>query len=127
MYQKPLEGDPVVAQRKRIRLGTMRLQGLIPGLAQWVRIRHCHELWCRSKMRLGSCIAVAVAWSAAVTPIRPLAWEPPHASGVAIKSKKQKHLLSYVNANSNPLAALSHLSLVLFLKGCYVWCDGTDS
>ena len=24
--------------------------GLIPGLAQWLRIWHCHELQCRSQM-----------------------------------------------------------------------------
>ena len=30
--------------------------GSIPGL----RIRHCHELWCRSQMQLGSGINVAV-------------------------------------------------------------------
>ena len=34
--------------------------GLIPGLAQWVRIQHCHELWCRSQMWFRSGIAVAV-------------------------------------------------------------------
>ena len=35
--------------------------GSIPGPVQWVSIRHCHELWCRSQMRLGSGIAVALA------------------------------------------------------------------
>ena len=35
--------------------------GLIPGLAQWLRIQHYHELWCRLQMWLASCIAVAVA------------------------------------------------------------------
>ena len=34
--------------------------GSIPDLAQWVKDWYCHELWCRSQMRLGSCIAVAV-------------------------------------------------------------------
>ena len=34
--------------------------GLIPGLAQWLRIQCCHELWCRSQIRLGSGVAVAV-------------------------------------------------------------------
>ena len=36
--------------------------GLIPGLAQWirVRIRRCHELWCRSQTQLRSGMAVAV-------------------------------------------------------------------
>ena len=34
--------------------------GLIPGLLSGLRIRHCHELWCRSQMRFGSSVAVAV-------------------------------------------------------------------
>ena len=35
--------------------------GLIPGLAQWVKDWACRcELWCRSQIRLGSGIAVAV-------------------------------------------------------------------
>ena len=35
--------------------------GSTPGLVQWVRIQHCREWWCRSKMWLGSPVAVAVA------------------------------------------------------------------
>ena len=35
--------------------------GLIPGLAQWLRNQHCCERWCRSKTRLRSHVAVAVA------------------------------------------------------------------
>ena len=34
--------------------------GSIPDLAQWVKDRRCHELWCRSQMQLGSCVAVAL-------------------------------------------------------------------
>ena len=34
--------------------------GLNPGLAQWVKVWRCHELWYRLKMWLGSGIAVAV-------------------------------------------------------------------
>ena len=34
--------------------------GSIPGLAQWLRIQHCCELWCRSQTQLGSGVAVAV-------------------------------------------------------------------
>ena len=65
--------------------------GLIPGLAQWVkdpvlpraavqvadlaRIQRCHGLWCSL---------------AAVAPIRPLAWEPPYALGLALKSNQKK-------------------------------------
>jgi len=60
-----------VAQGKRIRLGTMRLQVQSPALLSGLRIQCCREL-------------------AAVAPIGPLAWEPPHASGAALKSKKKK-------------------------------------
>ena len=35
--------------------------GSIPGLAQWVRVLAFPELWCRSKVRLGFGVAVAVA------------------------------------------------------------------
>ena len=34
--------------------------GSIPGLAQWVKIWHCHELWCRLQTRLGFRVAVAL-------------------------------------------------------------------
>ena len=50
--------------------------GSIPGLAQWVKDRRCCEPWRRP---------------AAIAPIRPLAWEPPHAAGAALeKAKRQK-------------------------------------
>ena len=35
--------------------------GLIPGLAQWVKDRRCHEPWSRLHTWLGSCVAMAVA------------------------------------------------------------------
>ena len=35
--------------------------GSIPGLAHWLRIWCCCELWCRSQIRLGSGVTVAVA------------------------------------------------------------------
>ena len=34
--------------------------GSIPGLDQWAKDLHCHELRCRSKIQLGSRIAMAV-------------------------------------------------------------------
>ena len=39
---------------KQIQLETIRLQVRFLGLAQWLRIRCCSELWCRPQMRLGS-------------------------------------------------------------------------
>ena len=47
--------------------------GSILDLAQWVKALVL--LWCRP---------------AAVAPIRPLAWEPSYAMGVALKKKKKK-------------------------------------
>ena len=49
--------------------------GSIPGLAQWVKVRRCRELWCRL---------------AAVAPVHPLAWEPPYVMGTAPKRQKNK-------------------------------------
>ena len=58
-----------------------------------LRIRRCRELWCRSQMRLGSDVGVAVAvvigqWLQLL--IQLLAWEPPLATGAALKTKKKK-------------------------------------
>ena len=52
---------PVVARRKQIRLGTMRLRVQSLASLSELRIRCCHELWCRSQTWFGSCVAVAVA------------------------------------------------------------------
>ena len=59
--------------------------GLIPGLAQWAKDRALLWLWCR---------LVGTA------PIQPLSWEPPYASGLALKKerkqKERNHKLSQV-------------------------------
>ena len=62
----------------------LRIQPL--ALLSGLRIRCCHELWCRFQTQLGSCVAVTVAKARSLAPIQPLAWEPPHATGVALKS-----------------------------------------
>ena len=64
--------------------------GLIPGHTQWVRIQRCRELWCRLQMQLGAGWLWLWRRPAAPAPIRPLAWEPPHATSAALKSKKKK-------------------------------------
>ena len=50
-----------MAQRKWIRLVSLRMQvwslASLSGSGIW---RHCHELWCRLKTRLRSCVVVAV-------------------------------------------------------------------
>ena len=65
-------GVPVMAQRKKIQLGTMGLRIRSLALLSGLRIQRCGELWCRSQTTLGSCVAMAVA-RAVATPIGPLA------------------------------------------------------
>ena len=70
----PLKKFSVVVQRKWIRSGTMRLQVRSLASLGGLRIWHC----CRSQTRLGSGVAVALAWAGGNSfPIRPLAWDPP--------------------------------------------------
>ena len=51
---------PIMAQRKRIRLRTMRLQVRSLASLSGLSIQHCCQLWCRSQAQLGSCITVAL-------------------------------------------------------------------
>ena len=53
-------GVPVVAQQKRIRLGTMRFRVRPLASLHGLRIWCCCDLWCRSQMQLGSGVAVAL-------------------------------------------------------------------
>ena len=59
-FLKQSYGVPVVAQRKWIWLASMRTQVQSLASLSGLRIRHRHELWCRSQIQLWSHIAVAV-------------------------------------------------------------------
>ena len=83
-------GAPVAVQWEQIRLGTMRLWVRSLALLRGVRIQRCRELWCRLQMRLGSGIAVAVAWASSCSSDSAPSWELPYAAGAAPKSKKKK-------------------------------------
>ena len=52
-----------MAQQKRIPLGTMSLLVRLLASFSGLRIWRCHELWCRSQTRLGSCVAVALVYA----------------------------------------------------------------
>ena len=52
-------GVPIVAQGKRIRLGTMRFPVRSLASLSGLKIWHCRELWCRWQTRLRSGVAVA--------------------------------------------------------------------
>ena len=64
-YQEACFGVPVVAQRKQILLGTMKLWVWSLALLSGLRIQHCHELWYRLQtwLRCGIAVTVAVASS----------------------------------------------------------------
>ena len=72
---KKKTGVSVLEQQKQIQLGTMRMQVQSLASINGLQIGRCCELWCR---------LVATA------PIRPLAWEPPYATGVALRQKDKK-------------------------------------
>ena len=69
-----------------------------------LRSRCCRELWCRLQMWLRSHVPCfcgsACSRLVATSPICPLGWEPPCATGAALKSKKKKVTLSYTYINS---------------------------
>ena len=60
MIKNRQQGLPILAQRKRIQLGSMMR---VPSLAllSGLKIQRCREPWCRSQMRLRSGDAVALA------------------------------------------------------------------
>ena len=59
-FKTTISGVPIVAQRKRVPLGTVKLQVQSLALLRGLRIQRCCELWCRSQMQLGSGVPVAV-------------------------------------------------------------------
>ena len=59
--QKRVFRVPIMAQWLMNQTRNHEVSGSVPGLAQWVKDRRCHELWCGSQTWLRSHVAVAVA------------------------------------------------------------------
>ena len=78
-----------MGQQKRIRLGTMRLRAQSLASLSGLRIWPCCERGIGH--RCGSDPALPWLWCrlAAIAPIRPLAWEPPYATSMSLKSKNR--------------------------------------
>ena len=92
-----------------IKTSILRIKNPLPGVpfvAQWLtnlirfdpwpqisglRIRRCCELWCRLQTRLDPALLWLWCRPAAVAPIPFLAWEPPYATGAALKTKTNKN------------------------------------
>ena len=80
-----------MAQRKQIRLGTMRLWDGSLALLSGLRIQGCHELWCRSQTRLGSGVAVAAAVAGSYSSDSTPSLGTANAAGAALKRQKTKN------------------------------------
>ena len=79
-----MNGEFIVVQQKQIQLVSTRMWSSLSGSG----IRHCPELWCRSKTQLSDPMLLWL-WRrpAAVVSIWPLAWELPYALGSTLKRK----------------------------------------
>ena len=77
-----------MAQQKRIHLVSMKTQAQSLASLSGLRIWHCYGVGCRH----GSDLELLWLWHrpASAAPIRPLAWEPPYATGVALEKAKKK-------------------------------------
>ena len=84
----------------------------LASLSGW-RIQHCHELWGRSQIWIGSLVAVAVVRPAATALIWLLAWESPHAYEDLKKRKRKRnswfqHILRIISFQRTVSLAFSH-------------------
>ena len=68
----------------------MRTQVRSPASLSGLRIWHCPELWSGSQTWFDPALLWLWYRPAAIAPIQPLAWEPPHAVDVALEKTKKK-------------------------------------
>ena len=89
----------VMAQWKRIQLGSMRMQ--VQSLASFsgLRIWHCHELWCKSQTQLRYGIAVVVVQASGYSSNSAPNLGTPicHRCGPKKKKRKKKEIVSFIS------------------------------
>ena len=104
---------PIVSQQHRTWLSIHEDTDVIPGLTQWVRIPRCY--------------GYSVGWQLQLL-IQPLAWEHPHAAGVALKRKKSQNkkttsVAAFLVKTSIDICKYSmHIHIVLWLTKVVVCC-----
>ena len=92
--------------QKRIRLGTVRLWVRSLASLSGLRIWHCRELWRRSQMRLGSCVAVAVVWTSNCNSNSTSSLGTSICLECGPKSKKKKRCLVMLKGHHGPCGRL---------------------
>ena len=85
----------------------MQFQSLLwlSGLSIWP----CCKLQCWLQMWLGSCVAMAMAWAAALAPIQPLPWGTSICCSCSCKKKKKKVLSPNHETTGNSLILFIYL------------------
>ena len=72
--------------------GNHEVAGLIPGFAQWVKDLASVSCGVGHKCSLDPTLLWLWRRPAAMAPMRPLAWEPPYATGVAQENAKRQKI-----------------------------------
>ena len=100
---------PVVPQRKRIWLASMKMQ--VQSLTLLSRLSIAMS--CGVGHRRGSDPVLLWLWHrpAATTPIIPLAWEPPNAMGGVLKKGKKTKIIIIIKIKMHYLTLLTYRSL----------------
>ena len=110
-----------MAQQNRIQLVSMRMHSGSLVTLSGLRIRQCHELWCRSQSRSDLALLWVRCRLDTTAPMRPLAWEFPYAT-CAAKNKqtnKQTKTIGNLKYVRRIIVFLNSFRAFLF---CFAFC-----